>query len=305
VLTLHQNLGLDDRHDAGLLAEARIACERMGVRLDAAMGRSPLADPDHRSPLGEASAQLAVLAQAAAQPVESLRDGLPAEARERLGAQIHLDARQDARARQELGEGRAVVARLPKGLVVHDHAADAVGRALRCEHQPPEAAPRLRRRLDPDGLEPLRHRGIALIGGEDALCRCDHRPSRFLERWTVHRHRSSRRCGVDRASMRHTPRSAPVAAKNARPSTRSGERPAHRIGRDRLRCMLVTSPTRGWQAIAASRVAASAAASKPVRSSGLVAAAARSRTGTARLVSTLTSLPRLGRWGRPPYAGRH
>ena len=97
---VHQHFRLDDRHDVVLLAERRVARQRVRVRLDGERGRNAVADVDDRAPLGEARAELVVLDEALAQAIQALGDGLAREAGERLRAGVDLDARDDAVLRQ-------------------------------------------------------------------------------------------------------------------------------------------------------------------------------------------------------------
>ena len=82
VVGVHQHLGLDDRHDPLLLAERRVARERVRVDLDAVGRGDAVADRDHRAPLGEAGAEAAVLLAAARAarrgPRSPSRPGAPA-----------------------------------------------------------------------------------------------------------------------------------------------------------------------------------------------------------------------------------
>jgi len=61
VVAVHQDLGLDDRHDVGLLAQGRVARHRVRVRIDGEGGRGVGADDDRRTPLGEPGPESAVL----------------------------------------------------------------------------------------------------------------------------------------------------------------------------------------------------------------------------------------------------
>ena len=131
VVAVHQDLGLDDRHDVGLLAQGRVARHRVGVRVDREIGRGALADDDRRAPLREARAELAVLGESLAQPVQALGDGLAGEQRERLRAGVDLDPGDRAGGLEDLHEGDAVVRRLPDRLVEQDHAADVLAEARR------------------------------------------------------------------------------------------------------------------------------------------------------------------------------
>ena len=106
VVAVHQHLGLDDRHDARLLAQRGVAGERVGVGVDAVLATAAVGDRVDRAPLREARAELAVLGQALAQPVEALGDRLALGAGERLRAGVDLDAGDDPATRRA-ASGRA------------------------------------------------------------------------------------------------------------------------------------------------------------------------------------------------------
>ena len=131
VVAVHQHLGLDDRHEPGLLAERRVARERVRVRPDAVLARDAVADRDHGAPLREARAELAVLLEPLAQAVEALGDLLAGRERERLRALVDLDAGDDPLPLEQLRERRAVGGRLADRLVVEDDAADVLARRPR------------------------------------------------------------------------------------------------------------------------------------------------------------------------------
>src|SRR5215469_15785552 len=86
-----------------------------------------LADIDDRPPFGKSRSELVVLRESLPQAVESLGDGLAWEPGERLGTDVHLDARNDTVAVQVLGERCAVPCLLSDRLVVEDDAADVLG----------------------------------------------------------------------------------------------------------------------------------------------------------------------------------
>ena len=82
-VAVHQHLGLDDGDQSGFLRERREAGQLDGVGVDARLGRRARPDGVDGAPLGEASAQLAVLRQPIAQPVQALgtfSPGAPARA---------------------------------------------------------------------------------------------------------------------------------------------------------------------------------------------------------------------------------
>ena len=176
VVGVHEHLGLDDRDDAGLLAERGVAGERMRVRADARDRRDAVSDRDDRAPLREARAEAAVLLEPCAQAVEPLRDLLAREAREVVSARVDLDARDDALRGQQLGKRRAVVGGLTDRLVVEDHPADRVLHLRRGEEELAVEPPVLLGRLDADRVEALLDRARGLVGGEDAPMVGDDRP---------------------------------------------------------------------------------------------------------------------------------
>ena len=105
VVAVHQHLGLDDRHDARLLAERRVPREGVRVRVEACVGRDAVPDRDHGAPLREARAELVVLLEPRAQAVEPLGDLLAGEARHVVRARVDLDPRDDALAASSSANG--------------------------------------------------------------------------------------------------------------------------------------------------------------------------------------------------------
>ena len=169
-LAVHQDLGLDDRDEPGLLREDGVARQRVRVDVDAVRARLLLAvDGDDGAPLGELGAHLAVLVEALAQSVEALGDRLALGAGQRLRALVDLDAGDDARVLEHLRERHAVLARLADGLVVEDDAGDVVAQAGRREQHLPVVPALVLGGLDLDRLEALLDRPRALVRGQDAL----------------------------------------------------------------------------------------------------------------------------------------
>ena len=99
---IYQNFRLDDRHQADLLAQRRVARERMRIGENAATGRKPGIHRDHGAPLGEPRAETRVTGETLTQTVETFGDLFPGVARQRVCAGVDLDAGHDAC----LGEGR-------------------------------------------------------------------------------------------------------------------------------------------------------------------------------------------------------
>ena len=171
MLAVHQDLGLDDRHQPRLLRERGVAGERVGVDPDRVLAGDPVADRDHGTPLGEPRAEPAVLGEAVTKAVEPLGHGLARGERERLRAEVDLDPRDDPLALEQLRERRAVGRALMDRLVEQDDAADVLRGACRREQEVAVGAAVLLRRLDPDRVQPALDRPRALVGGEDALPR--------------------------------------------------------------------------------------------------------------------------------------
>src|SRR6266849_9282867 len=141
----------------------------MRVSPDAVLARDLGSDRDYRAPLRKAHAELPVLLEPAAEPVEPLRDLLARRVGEVLRALVDLDPGDDPLALEQLRERGDVRRGLADRLVEQNHAADVVGGALGGEQQLAVGAPGLFGRLDTDRVEPLLDRAVALVGGEDAL----------------------------------------------------------------------------------------------------------------------------------------
>ena len=167
-----------------------------------------------RAPLGEAGTERVVLGEALAQAVEALGDGLAVGAGQRLGAEVDLDAGDDALALEQLHQRRAVGGVLADGLVEEDDAADVVADVLRGEQHLAVVAPVLLGGLDRDRVEALLDRAAALVGGEDALARRDERLGGGGKRGDVHVTASL----LDALSYGYRPMPMPWARWSALPS---------------------------------------------------------------------------------------
>src|SRR6202035_2756718 len=121
VAAVHQHFGLDDRHDARVLAQRRVTRERVRIGADAGIARhAVLADVDHRAPFGEFGAEPAIFAEPLAQAVEAFGDHFARAVRQRFYALVDLDAGQRAGLRDQLDQRRAVLGGLADGLVVQN-----------------------------------------------------------------------------------------------------------------------------------------------------------------------------------------
>ena len=186
VVAVHEHFGLDDRHDAGLLAQRGVAGERVRVHVDAVVGRATAAldavsieyVARHLANLAPRSRYSARRSRSPSRPSVTVS---PSETGERLGAGVDLDAGDDALLLEQLDERRAVGRLLADRLVEQDHAADVVGRALGAEQHLAVVAPVVLGGLHRDRVEALLDGAAALVGGEDALARRDQRPGDLVE----------------------------------------------------------------------------------------------------------------------------
>ncbi len=165
----HEHFGFDDGHYFLFLAERGVSREGMGIGMDTGPTRQRVGDGDDGPPLGEARAEVAVLLESGAEPVEPLGDPFVRRARERFGAIIDLDAREDALLRQEIGQWRSRRARLVDRLVLQDHAADELGDPGRREKHLAVIATAVGCRLDSDRSKAARYGRNRLVGREDAF----------------------------------------------------------------------------------------------------------------------------------------
>jgi hypothetical protein len=169
VRAIHEDFRLDDRHQLLLLAERRVASERMHVRGDAALRRKHVADFDHGAPLRESRTEASVLGEALAQVVEALGDVLTLVTRERLRAVVDLDARDDAKARAQRRYRFARGALLPDRFVLENDARNELFDARRREHQLAKIAAARFGRRDLVCVVAFRQRLRSFVGSEDAF----------------------------------------------------------------------------------------------------------------------------------------
>src|SRR4030095_2941332 len=115
--SIHQYLGLDDRHEVLFLAEHGISCERVRICSHARGTRQGVADMDNGPPFREESAHLAVGRYSIPKPIKPLCDALAWMACQGLRTGIDLYAGEDALVREHLGERCAAGALLADGLI--------------------------------------------------------------------------------------------------------------------------------------------------------------------------------------------
>ena len=172
---IHQHFRLDDRHEARLLRQRREASQSVRVHPDAVLARDVSADRDDRAPFGEACSELAVLREALAQAVETLRDLLAGGEREGFRALVDLDPGDDPLSLEHLRERCPIRCTLADRLVEQYDPADPLACVRGGEEEFPISPPALLRRLDTDCRKAPLDSYVALVGSEDALTGRDQR----------------------------------------------------------------------------------------------------------------------------------
>ncbi len=133
MVTVHQDLRLHNGHNTGLLTQSGVAGQGVGVGVEAGLAGNAITDGDHGPPLGETSAQLAILSQPVAQAVQALGHFFAGKAGQVLGPGINFNPRNNPLARQDFGERGAIHCRLADSLIVHDYPTNELLHSLRGE----------------------------------------------------------------------------------------------------------------------------------------------------------------------------
>ena len=166
VVAVDQDLGLNDRHDATLLADRGIAGKRFGVGLNRNPTRKGVGHVVDGAPFREACALLLVTIKALRQSVQPLGDFVTGCVGQWNLAGIDLDPRHDALVCRQLRYRRPVVGPLTQCFLIKDDATDEFTEPRRCQQHEAIDSSILLRRLDAYRLESLGDRGAAFIGGQ-------------------------------------------------------------------------------------------------------------------------------------------
>ncbi len=133
MVTVHEDLWLDDGHNSRLLAKGGVSSQSVRVGADAIVRGEALSDGDYSAPLGEACPELSVFSKSLAESIETLGDFLTWEASEVSCSLVNLDPRQDPLFAQDIDERSAFGSVLPQGLIKENDAADVIGEARGCK----------------------------------------------------------------------------------------------------------------------------------------------------------------------------
>lgn len=126
VVTINEDLWLDDRDQAVLLADDGVASQSIGVLVDRELTGLGGADLQDGAPLGKASSGSVVLLAALRKAIESLSGGLAIGPGELDGALVDLDAGEHTALLEDFDEGLAVGSLLEEGLLEEDGAAQVL-----------------------------------------------------------------------------------------------------------------------------------------------------------------------------------
>lgn len=122
VVAVGKDLGLDDRHYSGALADGRVAGQDVGVLEDGQLGGAVLLDLEDATPLGEVATILLVLDATGLEIVKTLGRALVVGSEKWDHTGVDLDSRNDVTLLQEVDERGSIVGLLVQGLVKQDHA---------------------------------------------------------------------------------------------------------------------------------------------------------------------------------------
>ena len=127
VVTIHEDLGLDDGDETVHLGDGGVLGEVEGVLGDGSRGRSRVGDAEDSAPLGETGASSVVLLAALIEVGDTLGVGLLVAEGDVLGTLVGLDTKDDVLLLKELNEGLAsLLIGLEEGLLEENNTRDVL-----------------------------------------------------------------------------------------------------------------------------------------------------------------------------------
>ena len=169
MISVLENLGLDDRHKSVLLADGSVSGEVVGIFSDSDIAGHSVANLEDSSPLGKSASHLVVLGAPLAKSVESLCGGLLVSSSDDLKPSVDLNSAVDASALKDLSELLTVFAGVSYGFVKHDDSADVLLNSGGGEEEFSVVSSVVVVVLNVDSVEPLSNGSSGLVGGEDSL----------------------------------------------------------------------------------------------------------------------------------------
>lgn len=126
MISIGQDLGLDNGHDSRALADRGVSGQDVGILEDSQLAGTALFDLQDATPLGKVATVLLVLDAARLEIVKALGRAFVVGAEERNDAFVDFDTWDDITLLQQLDKRRAVISLLIERFVKEDHAGDVL-----------------------------------------------------------------------------------------------------------------------------------------------------------------------------------
>lgn len=127
MLTISEDLWLNNWDESGMLADLGVSAERVGGLSDSDRRWAAIwGDLQDSSPLGESSSHLVVLLASLRKAIESHCDGLVVGSLNDGNTSIDLDSSENTLIGKDLGQRSSIGSLLSNGLIVHDGSADVI-----------------------------------------------------------------------------------------------------------------------------------------------------------------------------------
>jgi len=171
VLSVHQDLGLNDGNESVLLADGSISSQTVGILQHGKRSGAALLgiNLEHGSPLGKSSSGFVELLASSSEIVQSQGGGLLGSVGNDGGSLVDLDANLDAQLVEHLSKGGSISSLLEQSLLVQDHSRDVVLESLRSEEEFSVVSSVVLVVLDGNLLESLPNGSSGLISSEDSM----------------------------------------------------------------------------------------------------------------------------------------
>lgn len=173
VLTVQEDLGLNDGDETGVLSNGGVAGEAVSAVTDGDGGGTG-GDGDDGAPLGETSALLVVLGATLGEAVETGAPGLSVGVGEGVESLVDLDTGDDAVIVEAVDHGSATTSVLEEGLLEKDGTRDELAETGGGNEELTVSLTVLDGVFEADRFQALTAGSVGLVHGQDALTRgCD------------------------------------------------------------------------------------------------------------------------------------
>ena len=172
MLTILEDLWLDNWYQSILLANRAVSCQRMSSLADGSFTWTPIANLKNSSPFCKSASQFIVLSASLAKSIESLGCSLSIGSTDWHETCVDLDTAVDSSSSEDLGEFLgAVSSGVPDSLIKHDDAANVL-LDTRCREKKLTISLSVGVVvLDADSVESLSDGAGGLVSCEDSLAR--------------------------------------------------------------------------------------------------------------------------------------